>query len=37
MPAGGFTDRYMGRVAIAAWAQNLSAAGRMNARVRWEV
>jgi hypothetical protein len=37
MPAGGFTDRYMGRVAIAAWAQNLSAAGRLNARVRWEV
>ncbi|MBT9266034.1 hypothetical protein KKQ10_14185 [Pseudomonas sp. MG-9] len=37
MPAGGFTDRYMGRVAIAAWAQNLTTSGLMNARVRWEV
>ncbi|WP_225927425.1 phage tail protein [Pseudomonas ekonensis] len=37
MPEGGFTDRYMGRVAIIAWAQNLSASGLMNARVRWEV
>ena len=37
MPEGGFTDRYTARVAIAAWSQNLSTAGRINARVRWEV
>ena len=37
VPEGGFTDRYMGRVVINAWAQNLSAAGVINARVRWEV
>lgn len=37
MPTGGFTDRYMGRVVINAWSQNLSAAGKINARVRWEV
>ncbi len=37
VPEGGFTDRYMGRVLIVAWAQNLSAAGVINARVRWEV
>lgn len=37
MPEGGFTDRYFGRVAISAWSQNLTAAGRINVRVRWEV
>ena len=37
IPEGGFTDRYMGRVVINAWAQNLTAAGLINARVRWEV
>ncbi|WP_236178375.1 MULTISPECIES: hypothetical protein [Pseudomonas] len=37
MPEGGFTDRYTARVAITAWSQNLSSAGRINARVRWEV
>jgi len=36
MPAGGFSDRYMGRVLILSWAQNVSAAGLINARVRWE-
>lgn len=37
MPEGGFTDRYAGRVTITAWAQNLTAAGVINVRVRWEV
>ncbi|MFJ4197533.1 hypothetical protein [Pseudomonas sp. NPDC089534] len=37
VPEGGGTDRYTGRVSIIAWAQNLSAPGLMNARVRWEV
>lgn len=37
MPEGGFSDRYMGRVLILSWAQNVtSIVGLINARVRWE-